>query len=223
MLFINKIFLFFKRELKLFYTNIVDLLTNILFFFLSIFIFIFALGTDDKLLETIGVGIIWSLLLLSSTLSIRKFYEEDFKNGTLIVVHMGGISYELMAFLKIVSHFLFVQIPFLITIPVASMFFNLPMNEVYVLFLTFVIGSLILSCLGSISASMNLLNSTNFSIGSIIVLLFSIPVIIFSVGIKNSDVNFFSIINLLLGISLVFLGISPWSSAACVRLALRNK
>jgi len=223
MLFINKIFLFFKRELKLFYTNIVDLLTNILFFFLSIFIFIFALGTDDKLLETIGVGIIWSLLLLSSTLSIRKFYEEDFKNGTLIVVHMGGISYELMAFLKIVSHFLFVQIPFLITIPVASMFFNLPMNEVYVLFLTFVIGSLILSCLGSISASMNLLNSTNFSIGSIIVLLFSIPVIIFSVGIKNSDVDFFSMINLLLGISLVFLGISPWSSAACIRLALRNK
>jgi heme exporter protein B len=223
MLFINKIFIFFKRELKLFYTNIVDLLTNILFFFLSIFIFIFALGTDDKLLETIGVGIIWSLLLLSSTLSIRKFYEEDFKNGTLIVVHMGGISYELMAFLKIVSHFLFVQIPFLITIPVASMFFNLPMNEVYVLFLTFVIGSLILSCLGSISASMNLLNSTNFSIGSIIVLLFSIPVIIFSVGIKNSDVDFFSMINLLLGISLVFLGISPWSSAACIRLALRNK
>ncbi len=223
MLFINKIFIFFKRELKLFYTNIVDLLTNILFFFLSIFIFIFALGTGDKLLETIGVGIIWSLLLLSSTLSIRKFYEEDFKNGTLIIVHMGGISYELMAFLKIVSHFLFVQTPFLITIPVASMFFNLPMNEVYVLFLTFVIGSLILSCLGSISASMNLLNSTNFSIGSIIVLLFSIPVIIFSVGIKNSDVNFFSIINLLLGISLVFLGISPWSSAACIRLALRNK
>ena len=223
MLFINKIFIFFKRELKLFYTNIVDLLTNILFFFLSIFIFIFALGTDDKLLETIGVGIIWSLLLLSSTLSIRKFYEEDFKNGTLIVVHMGGISYELMAFLKIVSHFLFVQIPFLITIPVASMFFNLPMNEVYVLFLTFVIGSLILSCLGSISASMNLLNSTNFSIGSIIVLLFSIPVIIFSVGIKNSDVDFFSMINLLLGISLVFLGISPWSSAACIRLAVRNK
>ena len=223
MLFINKIFIFFKRELKLFYTNIVDLLTNILFFFLSIFIFIFALGTDDKLLETIGVGIIWSLLLLSSTLSIRKFYEEDFKNGTLIVVHMGGISYELMAFLKIVSHFLFVQIPFLITIPVASMFFNLPMNEVYILFLTFVIGSLILSCLGSISASMNLLNSTNFSIGSIIVLLFSIPVIIFSVGIKNSDVDFFSMINLLLGISLVFLGISPWSSAACIRLALRNK
>ena len=223
MLFINKIFIFFKRESKIFYSNIVDLFSNILFFFLSIFVFIFALGTDDKLLETIGVGIIWSLLLLSSTLSIRKFYEEDFKNGTLVVIHMGGISYELLAFLKIISHFIFVQIPFLFTIPIAGVFFNLPFKEVYVLFITFVIGSLILSCLASISASMNLLNKTNFSIGSIIVILFSIPVIIFSVGINKPDVNFISVINLLLGISLIFLGISPWSSAACIRLALRNK
>jgi heme exporter protein B len=223
MILLKKIFLFFKRESKLFYSNIVDLFSNILFFFLSIFVFIFALGTEEQLLRTIGVGIIWSLLLLSSTLSIRKFYEDDFKNGILTIIHMGGISYELMVLLKIISHFLFVQIPFLLSIPVAGIFFNLPMTEVYNLLLTFIIGSLILSCLSSISASMNLLNKTNFSIGSIIVLLFSIPVIIFSVGINNVDSNFNSLINLLFGIALIFLGISPWSSAACIKLALKNK
>ena len=223
MILLKKMFLFFKRESKLFYSNIVDLFSNILFFFLSIFVFIFALGTEEQLLRTIGVGIIWSLLLLSSTLSIRKFYEDDFKNGILTIIHMGGISYELMVLLKIISHFLFVQIPFLLSIPVAGIFFNLPMTEVYNLLLTFIIGSLILSCLSSISASMNLLNKTNFSIGSIIVLLFSIPVIIFSVGINNVDSNFNSLINLLFGIALIFLGISPWSSAACIKLALKNK
>ena len=223
MILLKKIFLFFKRESKLFYSNIVDLFSNILFFFLSIFVFIFALGTEEQLLRTIGVGIIWSLLLLSSTLSIRKFYEDDFKNGILTIIHMSGISYELMVLLKIISHFLFVQIPFLLSIPVAGIFFNLPMTEVYNLLLTFIIGSLILSCLSSISASMNLLNKTNFSIGSIIVLLFSIPVIIFSVSINNVDSNFNSLINLLFGIALIFLGISPWSSAACIKLALKNK
>ena len=101
MIFIKKIFLFFRRELKLFYTNIVDLFSNILFFFLSIFIFVFALGTDEQLLRTIGLGIIWSLLLLSSTLSLRKFYEEDFNNGVLIIIHMRGMSYELIVLLKI--------------------------------------------------------------------------------------------------------------------------
>jgi len=223
MILLKKIFLFIKRESKLFYNNIVDLFSNILFFFLSIFVFIFALGTEEQLLRTIGVGIIWSLLILSSTLSLRKFYEDDFKIGILTIIHMGGISYELIVLLKIISHFLFVQIPFLISIPVAGIFFNLPMIEVYNLLLTFIIGSLILSCLSSISASMNLLNKTNFSIGSIIVLLFSIPVIIFSVGINNVDSNFNSLINLLFGIALIFLGISPWSSAACIKLALKNK
>ena len=220
---IKKILLFFKRESKLFYSNIEDLFSNILFFFLSIFIFVFALGANDQLLRNIGMGIIWSLLLLSSTLSLRKFYEEDFNNGVLKIIHMGGISYELIVFLKILSHFFFVQIPFLASIPIACIFFNLPINEIYNLILTFVIGSLILSCLGSISASMNLLNKTNFSIGSIIVLLFCIPVIIFSVGINNSESSFSSLINLLLGIALIFLGISPWSSAAFIKLATRNK
>ena len=107
MLIFRKIILFFSRELKLFYSKITDLFSNILFFFLSIFVFIFAIGTEEQLLQTIGVGIIWSLLLLSSTLSTRRIYEDDFKNGTLIIMHMGGLSYELIAFLKIISHFIF--------------------------------------------------------------------------------------------------------------------
>ena len=132
---LKKIIVIFKRESKLFYNNTVDLLSNILFFVLSIFVFIFALGTDEQLLKTIGVGIIWSLLLLSSTLSLRKFYEDDFKNGILTIINMGGISYELLVFLKIFSHFVFVQIPFIISIPIAGILFNLPTNDIYNLIL----------------------------------------------------------------------------------------
>ena len=136
---------------------------------------------------------------------------------------MNGMSYELIVFLKIISHFIFIQTPFLLSIPAAAILFNLPTNEVYNLIITFFFGSLILSCLVSISASMNLLNKTNYSIGSIIVLLFSVPVIIFSVSINNLDNDFNSLINILIGILLIFLGISPWSSAACIRLAINNK
>ena len=223
MIIIKKMYLFLKRESKLSYSNVVDLFSNILFFFLSVFVFIFALGTDEQLLKTIGIGIIWSLLLLSSTLSLRRYYEEDFKIQILPIIHMGGMSYELIVFLKILSHFIFVQMPFLVSLPIVSVFFDLPIYEVYNLILTFIIGSLILSCLGSISASMNLLNKTNFSIGSVIVLLFSIPLIIFSVGLNNIENDFNSLLNLLIGIALIFLGVAPWSSAACIKLALRNK
>ena len=137
-------------------------------------------------------------------MSLRKFYEEDFNNGVLVIIHMRGISYELLVFLKILSHFLFVQVPFLISIPVASLLFNLPIYEVYNLMITFIIGSLILSCLSSMSASMNLLNKANFSIGGIVVLLFSIPVIIFSVGINEVGSDYKSLINILIGMALIF-------------------
>ena len=136
---------------------------------------------------------------------------------------MGGLSYELIAFLKIISHFVFVQLPFLFSIPIASLLFNLQFNKSIILVLSFSIGSLILSCLGSISASMNLLNKKNFSIGSLIILLFSIPIIIFSVGITNTNSDFNYLLNMLFGIALIFLGIAPWSSAACIRLAIQNK
>ena len=98
---IKNIFYLMWREYKISIKNINDLLTILLFFFLSIFVFIFAIGSDKNTLNSIGVGILWSLLLLSSTLSLRKFYEEDFKIEILSIMHMGGMSYELIVFLKI--------------------------------------------------------------------------------------------------------------------------
>jgi len=220
---IKKLLAVILREYKISLQNFNDLLTTLLFFFLSIFVFIFAVGSDKEILKFIGVGILWTLLLLSSTLSLKRYYQEDFENGTLVIIHMSGLSYELISILKISSHFVFVQIPFLISIPLASILINLPFEKTTLLLLSFLIGSLILSCLGSISSSMNLLNKKNFSIGSIIVMIFSIPVIIFSVGMVNSSDNFMAILNILLGISLIFFAITPWISGVCIRLALENK
>ena len=109
---LKKIIAFILREYKISLKNFYDLLTILLFFFLSIFVFIFSIGSDNEILKSIGIGILWSLLLLSSTLSLKRYYQEDFENGTLVIIHMSGLSYELITILKIFSHFIFVQIPF---------------------------------------------------------------------------------------------------------------
>ena len=88
--------------------------------------------------------------------------------------------------------------------------------------ISFLFGSLILSNLGSISSSMNLLNQRNYLLGSIIVMIFSIPVIIFSVAVINQEENFHYLINILLGILLIVFAINPWASGACLKLALQN-
>ena len=222
MKFLNKIIFFFYREYKLNLSGIQDILTNIVFFFVSIFIFIFSIGPDKETISLIGVGIIWTLLLLSSTLSIRKFYQEDFENGNLLIMHLNGFSYGLIAILKTISHFIFVQIPFLISIPIASILLNITNDKAIYLFASFSIGALILSCLGSISSSMNLMNQRNFLLGSVIVMIFSVPVIIFSVGLINLEENFNSLINILFGILLIIFAINPWASGLCLKISLEN-
>ena len=222
MKFLNKIFFFFYREYKLNLSGVQDILTNIIFFFVSIFIFIFSIGPDRETISLIGVGIIWTLLLLSSTLSLRKFYQEDFENGNLLIMHLNGFSYGLITILKTISHFIFVQIPFLISIPIASILLNITNDKAIYLFTSFSIGSLILSCLGSISSSMNLMNQRNFLLGSVIVMLFSVPVVIFSVGLINLEEDFNSLINILFGILLIIFAINPWASGLCLKLSLEN-
>ena len=222
MTFLKKLISFFYREYKINLSGFQDILTNITFFFISIFVFIFSLGPEKETLSFFGVGILWTLLLLSSTLSLRKFYHEDYQTGNLVILHLNGFSFELIVILKTISNFIFVQIPFLISIPVASILINLSIDKLYSLLISFLVGSIILSSLGSISSSMNLMNNRNYLLGSIIVMIFSIPVIIFSVGIINIDENFNSLISILIGILLIIFAINPWASGACLRVALEN-
>ena len=222
MKFLNKIYWFYFREYKLNLSGFQDILTNIIFFFVSIFIFIFSIGPDKETISAIGIGIIWTLLLLSSTLSLRKFYQDDFDSGNLLIMHLNGFSFGFIAILKTFSHFIFVQVPFLFSIPIASILLNIENDKLLYLFASFAIGSLILSCLGSISSSMNLMNQRNFLLGSVIVMVFSIPIIIFSVGIINVEENFNSLISVLFGILLIVFAINPWASGLCLKLSLEN-
>ena len=220
--FLNKIIFFYYREYKLNMSGVQDILTNIIFFFVSIFIFIFSIGPDKQTISIIGVGILWTLLLLSSTLSLRKFYQDDFENGNLLIIHLNGFSLGLIAILKTFSHFIFVQLPFLLSIPIACILLNIASDKIIYLLASFGIGSLTLSCLGSISSSMNLMNQRNFLLGSVIVMIFSVPTIVFSVGIINMEENFNSLVSILFGILLIVFAINPWASGLCLKLSLEN-
>ncbi len=222
MIILYKIISFYYREYKLNLSGFQDILTNIVFFFVSIFIFIFSIGPEKEKISILGIGIVWTLLLLSSTLSLRKFYQDDFENGNLLIMHLNGFSFGSIAILKTFSHFLFVQVPFLISIPIASVLLNIANDKLMYLFASFALGSFILSCLGSISSSMNLMNQRNFLLGSIIVMIFSVPIIIFSVGIINMEENFNSLISILFGILLIVFAINPWASGFCLKLSIEN-
>ena len=130
---IKSSFAIITRELLLTYRNFFDILTILVFFILGILIFIFAIGPDNKIYSQIGIGIIWTLLLLSTNLSMRKMYQEDFQDGSIILFFICGISIEYIVILKIFTAWLFFQIPFLIIIPLASILLEIDLIKIKLL------------------------------------------------------------------------------------------
>ncbi len=221
---INSILALLKREFKISYRNFSSIMSIFIFFLLGIIIFVFSIGSDDELFTKIGIGIIWTLILLTNTLSIRRFFQEDFNDNNIILFHFSGLSYEIISLIKIFIFWMILQIPFFIILPITLLLLHMEINNLELVFLSFIIGSFIITCICSISGSMNLLNNKNFAIGSLIVMIFSIPVIIFCVGIINSSENLIkSQLSILLGIMFFFIAISPWVCGICIKISLQNK
>lgn len=220
----NSITALFIREFQITYRNFSDILSILLFFLLGIIIFIFAIGPNKEIFNQINVSIIWTLILLSNTLSIRKYFQNDFDDNSIILFHVSGLSLEIIVIIKIISIWIFIQIPFIIIIPLSYILLSLEFNNIKIFYISFLIGSSIISCITSISSSMNLLNKNNFAIGSLIIMILSIPVIIFSVNLNYiSEEIVEAQIKILIGIMLLFFAITPWVSALCIKLGLQNK
>ena len=220
----NSILALFTREIKVNYRNLSDIFSILIFFLLAIMIFVFSIGTNKEIFNEIGIGIIWTLILLSNTLSVRKIFQDDFDNNNIVLFHMAGLSYELIVIIKIITIWLFFQVPFFIVIPLASILLNVDFINTKTIFISFLMGSPTITCIASISGSMNLLNKTNFTIGSLIIMIFSIPVIIFAVNISGVSVEVANAqIKILIGIMLFFFAITPWVSSSCLKLGLENK
>ena len=221
---INSIIAVFQRELRITYRNFSDILSIFLFFLIGVMIFVFSIGSNNDIFNQIGIGIIWTLILLTNNLTLRKFYQDDFNDGSLVIFHLSGLSYELIVLIKIIVNWLVIQIPFIILIPIAGFLLNIEVFNIKIIFISFLLGSPTITCITSISGSMNLLNKKNFAIGSLIIMILSIPIIIFSVGLINTSEELIGAqINILTGIMFLFLAITPWVCSICIKLALQEK
>ena len=68
MIILNKIISFYYREYKLNLSGFQDILTNIIFFFVSILIFVLSIGPNEEVISLIG-----TLNIITMTLPSRKF------------------------------------------------------------------------------------------------------------------------------------------------------
>ena len=221
--FIMSIISIFLRDLKIQFRNISYIMSILTFFVIVTLIFIFAIGPEKDQLRINAIPIMWTILILSSCITVNKLLKEDFDDGNFNIYQFTGLSFEIIAISKIITSWILFQLPIIILIPLISILLNLDFEKIIPLITTIAIGSPILTTLTLISSSMLLTNNKNLTLGSLIIVPMSIPVIIFSVGAINSDSDLFvPQLQILLSLFFASIATAPWIIAACIKIALRS-
>jgi len=221
--FCESIFSITIRDVKIQLRNLSYITSILIFFIITVLIFIFGIGPNEGQLKIIGIPIMWTILILSSTITVNKLLKEDYDDGNFGIYQFTGLSFELIAVSKIITSWILFQLPLLVIVPIVSIVLNIDPNEIGQLIITMIIGSPILSIFTLIASAMMLTNSKNLTLGSLIILPMSIPIIIFAAGAVNTDTDLFiSQIYILISILLATFAIGPWVISACIRIALRN-
>ena len=171
--------------------------------------------------ERIVPQIIWLACLLVSLINMEALFKEDYEDGTLenIVINSDALEFNVLA--KILSYWLFTITPLIIVGFIMNFLLTSDLNTSLVLLVSLILGTLTISLIGGVAASLTLSIKGNNLLLSTIVLPMDIPVLIFgtsSVFNATSGVNYHSELLILLLLLILFLIISPFASA----LGLKN-
>ena len=194
-------------------------------FFLTVVVLLpIGIGPDQALLARIAPGALWISLLLSVLLSADRIFQQDYEDGSLDIMTMGPVPFEMVALAKAVAHWLSTSLPLAIAAPILGFLVNLEPADILPLAGAMVVGSVALSMLAAIGAAVTVGLRRGGLLVSILVLPLYVPVLIF--GLSASDpaaAPGLTLASLLIlgAIALVSLVVSPLASAAALRSYLK--
>ena len=95
-------------------------------FFLTVVVLLpIGLGPDQALLQRLAPGALWIALLLSVLLSADRIFQQDYEDGSLDIMTMGPVPFEMVALAKAVAHWLSTSLPLAIAAPLLGFLVNL--------------------------------------------------------------------------------------------------
>lgn len=215
----------FVRDLKIAFRQPQDLLNPLLFFVMVVTLFPLGVSPEVSFLQQAGSGILWVAALLSVLLSLDHLYRHDFDDGTLEQLVLQPQPLFLLVLAKSLAHWVLTGLPLVLLAPVLAVMVHLEGNSVVVLCLTLLIGTPVLSLIGSIGAALTLgLRSAGVLLSLLIIPLY-IPVLIFGTGTVMAASEGAPVAGqlALMGAFLVLaLTLAPFASAAALRISLSN-
>jgi heme exporter protein B len=211
------------RDIKVALRRQSDVTAVFFFFIIAASLFPLGSGSDPKLLNAMAPSVLWVTALLSCMLSLPRIYASDHADGTLEQLLLSNQPTVLIVLMKVLAHWLLSGLPLVLVAPLIGLQFNLTTDQLQVLALSLLMGTLALSLIGSIGAALTLgIRGTGVLIAILILPLY-IPVLVFGAGAVNavsvgmSANGALSLLGGVLALSLVF---APLASSAALKIAL---
>jgi heme exporter protein B len=211
------------RDLRLALRRKSEVLSAMFFFVVVAALFPLAIGPEPAMLRQIGPGVLWVGALLASMLALSRLFEVDYRDGTLEQMLLSPHSLWLLVLGKMTAHWLLAGLPLVILAPVLGLQFQLSSDALSVLCITLLLGTPVLSCVGSIGAALTLGVRGGGVLISLLVLPLFVPVLVFGAGAVQaleSGLGAQAHLSILLALLLPALFFSPWACSAALRIAM---
>lgn len=211
------------RDLTLAWRRRADVLSTLFFFVIVVSLFPLGIGPETTLLRTIAPGVVWVAALLASMLSLGRVFANDYQDGTLEQMLLTPQPLYLVVLGKVLAQWLVSEVPLVLIAPLIGVQFDLAPDTLKILFVSLLIGTPVLSLIGSIGAALTLGLRGGGVLISLLILPLYIPVLIFGAGAVDASIagtspqaNLFLLAAFLV-LSLVF---APWATSAALRISL---
>jgi heme exporter protein B len=211
------------RDLMLAWRRRADVLSTLFFFVIVASLFPLGIGPETNLLRTIAPGVVWVAALLASMLSLGRVFRNDYQDGTLEQMLLTPQPLYLVVVGKVLAQWLVAEVPLVLMAPLLGVQFNLPSDALLILLVSLLIGTPILSLIGSIGAALTLGLRGGGVLIALLILPLYIPVLIFGAGAVDASISGMSVqanLYLLAAFLVVSLVFAPWATSAALRISL---
>ncbi len=174
---------FFYYEMILLLRRKEEWLYPLAFFVIVITLLPFAFSPDPDILRTLIPGGIWIAALFACMLSMQTIFQAEKEEGSLQQWLLSEVPLAAMVAVKIAAQWLCTMLPLILLTPTIGYLLQLPANEIYILTLSLLLGTPVLTLLGSLGAALTAGFRQQGVMLCLLILPLSAPILIFGVNL----------------------------------------
>ncbi len=175
-----KVVINFRCELVGICRRYQDMLYPLLFLIMAMVLFPLSINADPSLIEKMGAGILWVIVLFLLLMTLEQLFREDWQEGELEQLILNPNDLILTLFIKLIVFSFMIVVPLTVMVPILTLALYIPLIALKTLLGSLWLGVPTLVFLGGIARVLTLDLRHSSVLLALLMLPFYIPVLIFA-------------------------------------------